>query len=157
MQAARAGTRGFRAPEVLLKYPYQTTAIDIWSAGVIFLSILSLRFPFFRNQEDDLHALAEIATIFGTKEISAMATSLSRKVTFSFQYPPVKLKTLCRRYILLLICLTRLRLSTGAVRTFEIPNSAYELLEATLELNPLKRITAKMALRHKFFEEVLSK
>ena len=25
MQAPRAGTRGFRAPEVLLKYPYQTT------------------------------------------------------------------------------------------------------------------------------------
>jgi hypothetical protein len=27
MQAPRAGTRGFRAPEVLLKYPYQTTGI----------------------------------------------------------------------------------------------------------------------------------
>ncbi|TIC42964.1 hypothetical protein E3Q08_02532 [Wallemia mellicola] len=35
VRANRAGTRGFRAPEVLLKCQDQTTAIDIWSAGVI--------------------------------------------------------------------------------------------------------------------------
>lgn len=32
---ARSGTRGFRAPEVLLKISAQTTAIDIWSAGIV--------------------------------------------------------------------------------------------------------------------------
>ena len=32
----RAGTSGFRAPEVLLKYRYQTTAVDVWSAGIVF-------------------------------------------------------------------------------------------------------------------------
>jgi serine/threonine protein kinase len=40
----RGGTRGFRAPEVLLRCVKQTVAIDIWSAGVILLSILSARF-----------------------------------------------------------------------------------------------------------------
>ena len=44
----RSGSPGFRAPEVLLKYPKQTTAIDIWSAGVIFLSLLSSKYPFLR-------------------------------------------------------------------------------------------------------------
>lgn len=39
----RGGTRGFRAPEVLLRCTKQTVAIDIWSAGVILLSILSAR------------------------------------------------------------------------------------------------------------------
>lgn len=33
----RAGTRGFRAPEVLLLVTYQSSAIDIWSAGNVFL------------------------------------------------------------------------------------------------------------------------
>ena len=44
----KSGSPGFRAPELLLKYPKQTTAIDIWSAGVIFLSLLSSKYPFLR-------------------------------------------------------------------------------------------------------------
>lgn len=60
----RAGTRGFRAPEVLLKCPDQTVAIDVWSAGVILLSILAHKFPVF-NSSDDVEALMEIAALFG--------------------------------------------------------------------------------------------
>lgn len=60
----RAGTRGFRAPEVLLKCPDQTVAIDIWSAGVILLSLLAHKFPVF-NSTDDVEALMEIAAVFG--------------------------------------------------------------------------------------------
>ena len=40
------------------------TAIDIWSAGVILLSILTHKFPCF-NSNDDTEALLEIAAIFG--------------------------------------------------------------------------------------------
>lgn len=55
-RANRSGTRGFRAPEVLMKCELQVSlyfnpcygtnrftqscAIDVWSAGVIFLSLL---------------------------------------------------------------------------------------------------------------------
>ena len=62
--AERAGTRGFRAPEVLLSLPEQTCAIDIWSAGVILLTLLTHRYPFF-NAPDDLTALAEINLVLG--------------------------------------------------------------------------------------------
>nr|XP_034365409.1 cell division cycle 7-related protein kinase isoform X3 [Arvicanthis niloticus] len=65
--APRAGTPGFRAPEVLTKCPDQTTAIDMWSAGVIFLSLLSGRYPFYKAS-DDLTALAQIMTIRGSRE-----------------------------------------------------------------------------------------
>ena len=57
--ANRGGTRGFRAPEVLLKVVHQTTAIDIWSAGVILLSMLCSRFPVLSHSDDDV-ALLEI-------------------------------------------------------------------------------------------------
>lgn len=67
-RANRAGTRGFRAPEVLFKCTEQTTKIDIWSAGVILLTILSRRFPFF-NSADDVEAMIEIATIFGIRRM----------------------------------------------------------------------------------------
>ena len=58
--ANRGGTKGFRAPEVLLKVVHQTTAIDIWSSGVIFLSMLCCRFPVLSHSDDDV-ALLEIA------------------------------------------------------------------------------------------------
>jgi serine/threonine protein kinase len=43
-------------------------ALDIWSAGVILLCILSGRYPFF-NAPDDLTALAEIAAVCGSDEL----------------------------------------------------------------------------------------
>ena len=42
-KASRAGTGGFRPPEVLLKYPRQDQKLDIWSAGVCLLTLLSKR------------------------------------------------------------------------------------------------------------------
>ncbi|EDQ92006.1 uncharacterized protein MONBRDRAFT_14529 [Monosiga brevicollis MX1] len=36
----RAGTRGYRPPEVLLRFQLHSTAIDVWAAGTIFLSLL---------------------------------------------------------------------------------------------------------------------
>ncbi|XP_075792627.1 cell division cycle 7-related protein kinase isoform X6 [Pelodiscus sinensis] len=75
--APRAGTPGFRAPEVLTKCPAQTTAIDMWSAGIIFLSLLSGRYPFYKAS-DDLTALAQIMTIRGSREtIQAAKTFVS--------------------------------------------------------------------------------
>ena len=74
--ASRAGTRGFRAPEVLLRVVQQTTSVDIWSAGVILLCLLSRRYPFF-NSNTDTEALLEIATIYGKKNMERVATVLS--------------------------------------------------------------------------------
>ena len=72
-RANRAGTRGFRAPEVLLKCTAQTTKIDIWSAGVILLTMLAQRFPFF-NSQDDVEAIIEIASIFGRDGLKRCGT-----------------------------------------------------------------------------------
>lgn len=71
-RANRAGTRGFRAPEVLFKCPNQTTKIDVWSAGIILLTLLSRRFPFF-NSPDDVDALVELTSVFGLKEMQDCA------------------------------------------------------------------------------------
>ncbi|GAA6048112.1 hypothetical protein JCM3770_000197 [Rhodotorula araucariae] len=77
VRANRAGTRGFRAPEVLLKCPDQTVALDIWSAGIILLCFLTRRFPFF-NSNDDTEALAEITAIFGKRKMERCAALHNR-------------------------------------------------------------------------------
>ncbi|KAM4641319.1 LOW QUALITY PROTEIN: cell division cycle 7-related protein kinase [Discoglossus pictus] len=92
--APRAGTPGFRAPEVLTKCPNQTTAIDIWSAGTIFLSLLSGRYHFF-NAGDDLNALAQIMTIRGTKETTQAALSFGKNILCSAELPAMDLRTIC--------------------------------------------------------------
>lgn len=91
-KANRAGTRGFRAPEVLLKCGDQTggkvyfitllglpphvrpfVAIDVWSAGMILLFFLTGKFPLLQSS-DDVEALMEIATIIGRKKMEKTAT-----------------------------------------------------------------------------------
>jgi len=63
--AAREGTRGFRAPEVLMTCPLQTPAIDVWSAGVIMLCLVTRRYPLFEAANDNA-ALLEIMALLGT-------------------------------------------------------------------------------------------
>lgn len=47
----------------------------MWAVGVILLCILSGCYPFFRSP-DDLTALAEIMTVFGTDKIKETAKRL---------------------------------------------------------------------------------
>lgn len=72
MVAPRAGTPGYRPPEVLLKYRHQTTAVDMWASGVMLLCILSGSYPFFKSA-NDLIALSEIMVIFGTEPVNRIA------------------------------------------------------------------------------------
>ncbi|XP_049604055.1 cell division cycle 7-related protein kinase isoform X3 [Syngnathus scovelli] len=92
--APRAGTPGFRAPEILTKCPDQGTAIDVWSAGVIFLSLLSGRYPFFKAS-DDLVALAQIMTIRGSRETVKAAKAFGKAVLCSQELPRLDLRVLC--------------------------------------------------------------
>ncbi|XP_030630597.1 cell division cycle 7-related protein kinase [Chanos chanos] len=92
--APRAGTPGFRAPEVLTKCPNQGTAIDMWSAGVILLSLLSGRYPFFKAS-DDLMALTQIMTIRGSEETIQAAKKFGKSVVCSRELPRLDLRTLC--------------------------------------------------------------
>lgn len=143
-RANRAGTRGFRAPEVLFKCTEQTTALDIWSAGVILLTILSKRFPFF-NSADDVEAMIEIATIFGSKRMKA--AGLLHGCVFETTIPTVGQQGFTLEKIIL----------WSTCRGEDKPLSADEkmavkFLEACMDLDPNRRITAEQALEHEFLK-----
>lgn len=97
IHATRAGTPGYRPPEVLLKDQKQNTAVDIWAVGIIFLTILSRVYPFFKATNDFV-ALAEITALFGHNAIKKTALSLDRFYTISEKRNPLDLRKLCKLF-----------------------------------------------------------
>ncbi|CAL1682295.1 unnamed protein product [Lasius platythorax] len=147
--APRAGTPGFRAPEVLLKHPSQTSAIDIWACGVMMLCILSGTQVFFRSP-DDCTALAEITTIFGSQKVQKCAQKLGKKVIFSENLPGIDIMSLCLKLRKRNRSMTHDRENSKVLPNIEYPMEAYHLLTKFLDLNYNTRITAEQALSHPF-------
>ncbi len=58
----------------------------MWSAGIIFLSVLSGRYPFFKAN-DDMTALTQIISIFGSENMRRAAK------TYGKSTPLLKTKT----------------------------------------------------------------
>ena len=146
-RANRAGTRGFRAPEVLLKCTAQTVLIDVWSCGIMLLTFLSKRFPFFHSA-DDIDAFIELCCIFGKKRMKE--TSLLHG-----QVMQTNLITISENghswEKILLWCLSRNKKgSDGEGGLSQDEEEAVEFMKCCLELDPAKRISAEGALMHPF-------
>lgn len=141
-RANRAGTRGFRAPEVLFKCTAQTTKIDIWSVGVILLTFLGRRFPFFHSL-DDIDAMIEIASIFGVRRMR-QAAGLHGQV-FETTIPTIG----DRGYSLERI----VQWSSCVEELTDSEKQGVRLLYHLLDLNPRSRYSAESALLHEFFLE----
>lgn len=139
MKAPRAGTRGFRAPEVLFRYQFQTKAIDIWSAGVIFLTMATTQYPFFYST-DDVDAIVEIATLFGHAEMRKAAKFYGRVWRSNIDTIPeerIPLRTIVES------------LNPWS----EIGTDGYDLLYRMLDLCSKSRITVADALNHPFLSQ----
>ena len=144
-RANRAGTRGFRAPEVLFKCTAQTTKIDIWSAGVILLTILAQRFPFFHSG-DDVEAMIEIATIFGRQRMRGCA--YLHGAVWDCNIPTIGEKG----FPLAQIVQWSTSDKVGEPMDQETKETV-KFLEQCLQLDPGKRISARAALASDFLSE----
>ncbi|OXB54184.1 hypothetical protein ASZ78_013239 [Callipepla squamata] len=71
-------------------------AIDMWSAGIVFLSLLSGRYPFYKAS-DDLTALAQIMTVRGSRETIQAAKTFGKSVLCTQVVPAQNLRTLCEK------------------------------------------------------------
>lgn len=134
--APKSGTPGYKAVEILLRYHYQTTAIDIWSAGVIFACLLAGHTPFFRDVDDNI-SLAEIITVLGSQRVCQAARAMGIRLTVEPKREPINLKYLC----------TAIRSSNPDKNQISIADGAFNLLNQMLDPNPMTRITASAALQ----------
>ncbi|TBU11800.1 CDC7-like protein kinase [Hamiltosporidium tvaerminnensis] len=140
MKAQRAGTRGFRAPEVLFRSPCQSRSIDIWSVGVIFLILLTKQYPFF-NSSDDIDAILEIACIFGHNEMRKAAKHYERIWKSNINTCPTER-------------ITFEEIVAGLNPSCNLSAEGYDLLYRMLDLYSERRISADDALNHPFFNDI---
>ncbi|KAG0221263.1 hypothetical protein BGX31_010057, partial [Mortierella sp. GBA43] len=94
----RAGTRGFRAPEILFRHIRQTVALDIWSVGAILIAFLTGRFPFFHSY-DEPEAVLEMAVLFGQEQMMRVAATFDRTFVTnisSINRKPISFTRLCQ-------------------------------------------------------------
>ena len=142
MKANRAGTRGFRAPEVLFKYLHQSRSIDIWSIGVIYLCLLTRRYPFF-NSPDDQDALIEIACIVGTNSLEKVALLCGR--TWKHSLPDVPAEHIGFEVLVKTL---------NSELSQQLPNEAFDLAYKLMNPNWFERITIDDALEHPFLKNI---
>ncbi|WPH00515.1 Cell cycle serine/threonine-protein kinase hsk1 [Acrodontium crateriforme] len=149
-RANRAGTRGFRAPEVLLKCTAQSVSIDVWSVGVILLTFLSKRFPFFHSA-DDIDAFIELACIFG--KIKMKEVSLLHGQVLHTNLPTLSEHGHSWEKILLWCTGRSKSKADGSGGLTQEELEAVDFMKRCLELDPNERISADQALEHSFLRK----
>ncbi|CAO0799581.1 unnamed protein product [Mucor circinelloides] len=88
-RANRTGTRGFRAPKILMRVTHQTCAIDVWAASVILLCFLTNTYPFFLSN-DEADALIELSQVYGLDKMQECARINNRHFETNIQIPKGK-------------------------------------------------------------------
>ena len=136
--AHTSGTQGFRAPEVLTKVIHQTSALDIWSCGIVFMCILSRRYPLFyqKSSLNEYYELMEFCSFFGSETVTQGLKEINREVENLPFVKPAPLRAF------FLKC---------SWQEWQV-DIAMDLLMKMLVINPNKRITALQALNHPFFK-----
>jgi cell division control protein 7 len=75
----RIGTRGFLAPEIIFCGKFQEKAVDIWAAGIIFLSFICKRMPvlnlnkFSKLKDETIRDIQPLIIIYGRDKIKEIA------------------------------------------------------------------------------------
>lgn len=136
----RTGTKGYMPPEALFNHPIQTSAVDVWACGVIFLSFLAQRHPIFSLNNSSkiknftISNLIPFVCLFGSNNIKEIAFKLGYGclIPEEMQKEKVDWRDICKLH----------------------DESAYDLLNRMLELDHAKRITPAEALKHPFFRPV---
>ncbi|KNC54920.1 CMGC/CK2 protein kinase [Thecamonas trahens ATCC 50062] len=134
------GTRPYKAPELLLHIHQYGAAVDVWSAGIVFASMLFRRIPFFTGMQSDVEQLVLYTRLLGTAKLKAYVDSVGVALPGAVKRTAHKVKSF--------------RALVTDDNHDNVSSSALNLLRRTLAYNPERRISAAAALEHEYFDPV---
>lgn len=153
----------YRAPELLLGSRHYTPAIDLWAVGCIFAELLSLR-PIFKGEEAKMdnkksvpfqrNQMQRIVEVIGmpTKEKWPLLPTMpeySQLATLASGNPRVANPQGLENWYW-----NTLKNGKYSPETNNFPGwEGLNILQALLEYDPMKRLTAEQALQHAYFTE----
>ena len=160
------GTRGFRAPEILIGKQTQTAAVDVWSAGIILLSLITGK-PYILTQHGDkvkgnvvdATNLKEIGLIVGKSEMHQLHDQQCDEYGDGSQHETQQ----CDEYGDGSQHETQTGWAAKALqsvikgRNWKNDDHALDLLSKMLNVQPSKRITSADALKHPFLQSAMKR
>ncbi|XP_048548545.1 putative cyclin-dependent kinase F-2 [Triticum urartu] len=133
------GTKGYRAPELLLGCTDYDERIDSWALGVMMAELLAGKHPF--HGRSDTEHLSEILDLIGMADIKEWSGYDGRRLPGGCQ-PGSFLRNKFP-------CPTETRIKGPPT----LSEAGFEVLSGLLRCNPEKRLTAEQALKHRWFKE----
>ena len=125
-------TLWYRAPEILLGQKEYSTPVDMWSIGLIFYE-MAHRKPLFAG-DCEIDQIFKIFQMFGTPNEKTWP-GITKLPEFKLTFPQFKGKGI-------------------NAYNRNIDNVGLDLLSKMIQLDPSKRISAKQALQHPYFNEL---
>jgi len=127
-------TLWYRAPEILLGSPHYSTPVDMWSIGCIFAE-MAMQKPLFPG-ESEIDQLIRIFQVLGTPN-EDLWPGISTLPDFSENFPKWEPKDL-------------------RTQVPQLDALGVDLLSKMLQYEPSKRINARAALAHAYFNDLAS-
>lgn len=134
-------SRHYKCPELLFEYPYYDYGIDIWSAGCVFAGLIFNKDPFFKGADKN-EQIRSIASTVGTNAILSWAKKWNINISDESRLALGSYRK--KKY-------TELRTAENAGL---LTSEAIDLVEKMLEVDHLKRFTAKECLQHPYFKDI---
>ena len=125
-------TLWYRAPEILLGQKEYSTPVDMWSVGLIFYE-MAHRKPLFAG-DSEIDQIFKIFQMYGTPTEKTWP-GISKLPEFKLTFPQFKGKGI-------------------SAYNKNIDPIGLDLLSKMIQIDPCKRISAKQALQHPYFNEL---
>ena len=140
----RAGTRFYKAPELLLEFKKYDYAIDIWSTGCVLASLL-FQIDFFFKGNDLNDQLIKIVEVLGYKEFEKFWEKYKNNDIKINKKTLERIKNLKKK---------EWKSFVNEDNKYLIDDDAIDLLNKMLTFDPSERIKAKDAINHPYFKEL---
>lgn len=140
----RVASRFFKSPELLVDMQDYDYALDIWSFGCVFASIIFKKEPFFRGN-DNRDQLVRITRVLGRDELDEYLDKYGIVLDQQFRAMIGRhIKKPWKKFV------------TKENYFLSGTDEALDLVDRTLRFDPYERLTAKEALEHPYFDPLKS-